>query len=366
MCSETFLLGREISKTDTKPIALDCMGGDRGPEVTVEGALRLLEESDTIELVLVGDEKEIRKFFREESLSERVRIEHAPDRIEMHESPMVVKKRPNSSLVRCLDLFQSGDVRAVVSAGHTGAYLAGTTLRWGLVRGVKRAAIAVEFRTPLGQVVLIDAGAGVRNRPVHYLHHAVMGVLYARILTGKDDPTVGLLNIGEEPGKGVDVVHKAHRLLEESGVCFEGYVEGDDVFAARTDVVVCDGFLGNVLLKVSEGFASCVRVFLDETLSRMADPSFSRQVLAEMAQWSDYQNYGGAPLLGVQGTAVVCHGKSQAVAICKAVHLADRLAHHEVARRIEKGMVNLRSGGAFLDRWVDRFTSSSADEPGMR
>ena len=164
------------------PIAIDCMGGDRAPGAIVAGALEALKTEETPELVLVGDEQRIRQELEAAPPHVEVRVVHAPHRIEMHEPPMVVKRRRESSIMHCLELVQKGEAQAVVSAGPTGATLAGTTLLWGLLRGVKRAGIAVEFRTPRGEVVLIDAGAGLRSRPIHLLHHAVMGVLYARLL----------------------------------------------------------------------------------------------------------------------------------------------------------------------------------------
>lgn len=323
------------------------MGGDRAPGEVVAGALQAIAAGDVERIVLVGDEQAIAPHLtqgRPDSLD----IVHASQVVGMNESPAAaVRRKRDSSIVRCLELLKEGAADALVTAGNTGALVAGASMILKTIRGVKRPGIAVDLPTPTGSCLVIDAGANLKAKPLHLYQYGLMGGLFVRRVRGEERPTIGLLSVGAESLKGNDLVKKTREIFERADVEFVGNVEGHDIFLGRASVVVCEGFVGNVLLKVSEGLAAATAVFLRQILERELDAAGAARdaldgVLGRFERWTDYSEYGGAPLLGVRGTCFVCHGKSRAKAIANAIREAARMAAGGVVEAIQVEIV----GGA--------------------
>lgn len=329
-------------------IALDAMGSDRAPTIEVEGAigaLRTLEGS--FELVLVGDRDRIEAELarHEDAPRDRIEVVHAPQRIEMGESPaQAIRRKPDSSIVVGLSLQKRGEVDAFISAGSTGAVMAGSLVILRPLSGVDRPAIGTVIPARSGHTLLIDAGANVDTRPSHLLQFAHLGSIYARDLMGIDDPRVGLLNIGEEPEKGDERSVEAHRLLQaSSSLNFVGNVEGRDIIERPCDVLVCDGFAGNVVLKFYESAAAFILGLLREEVKR----SGSTLDLSRISRFLDYTEYGGAPLLGVNGVTIICHGGSPPRAIVAAIRVAVQAVDSNMVQHIQNRLSRLaESGGA--------------------
>ncbi len=321
-------------------VAVEAMGGDHGPRVIVPGALRALPRLDPdVELVFCGDEARIRAALGDAPTA-RISIVHAPDEVSMHESPaQALRRKPDSSLARALDLVDKGEAQAMMSAGSTGAVVAGSLLRLGRIGKVQRPAIATLFPTDRGQCVLLDVGATADCKPMHLVQFACMGEVYARIHLGLERPRVGLLNIGEEDSKGNELALAAHGLLRQSGLEFVGNVEGRDVLAARADVVVCDGFVGNVVLKFGESMLRFLTRQMREEVRRSWRAKLGvllmRPAFHSLRRRIDYTEAGGAPLLGVRGTVIIAHGKSPERAIENAVVLCAQLAANDLPGQIE-------------------------------
>lgn len=323
-------------------IALDAMGSDRAPAVEVEGAigaLRLLDPS--IQLVLVGDRDCVEAELDRYSDVERDRIEliHAPDRIVMGESPaQAIRRKPNSSIVLGLTLQKRGEVDAFISAGSTGAVMAGSLVILGALPGVDRPGIGTLLPTARGPVLLLDAGANVDTRPRQLHQFAHLGTIYARDLMGRERPRVGLLNIGEEPEKGDERSIETHRLLAASpSLNFIGNIEGRDVVRGEFDVLICDGFVGNVLLKFYESLASYITGLVrDEAAAANVTMDFDR-----IFQGLDYTEYGGAPLLGVAGVTIVCHGGSPPSALSSAIRVGAQAVESQMVTHIQKRLAKL-------------------------
>jgi len=302
-------------------LALDAFGGDSAPEVEVEGALEASEELDDCQIVLVGQEERLREVAaRYGGLPPTVTICHASQAVEMDDSPVeALRRKPDSSIAKAIALLATGEVDAVVSAGNTGAVVALATLRLGLLEGVRRPGIAVTMPTINGsRSLVVDCGANVKCKPQDLLDYGVMASAYCRHVFRVPRPRVGLLNIGEEPVKGNELVKAAHRLFESSHLNYIGYAEGRDIFTGVADVVVCEGFVGNVLLKVSEGMADTIMAVMKEAIRRF-----------------DSSEFGGAPLLGVNGTCMICHGSSDG----RAVAVALRVAAEAAASRVNDHIV---------------------------
>ena len=303
-------------------IALDAMGTDRHPSVEVEGAVQALRETgDDLRIVLVGDQTAIRRELARlgEAESERLSIVHAADRIAPGEPAVTaVRRKPGSSIVVGLHLQKEGQADAFVSAGSTGAVMAASLFILRPVPGVDRPAIATILPTAIGPTVMVDAGANVDCKPAHLVQFARLGVVYAHDVLGKEKPRVGLLNIGEEPEKGNELSVETHRLLVESDVNFIGNVEGRDIIKGACDVLVTDGFVGNVLLKFYESVAGFVFGLLRR---EMADEQLEAK-MGKVTRILDYAEYGGAPLLGVNGISIICHGGSTPRAITNAIKAA--------------------------------------------
>ncbi len=324
-------------------IAIDAMGGDHGPPVVLEGALAAARHLD-LELVLVGQHGLLEELLSRvpDRAALRVRIVDAPDVVAMHEPSAMARRRGASSIRVAAELVASGDAAALVSVGHTGASVVAAHASFGMIPGVERPALATVIPTRQGSAVLLDAGATVECRPSHLLQFAVMGSVYATIALGTESPRVGLLSIGEEESKGNELTREAHQLLKASSLNFIGNVEGRDIYSGSADVIVCDGFTGNVVLKTSEGLVDVVETLLGEelqgTFSSQVGSLLSRRAFRRFRRRVDYSEYGGAPLLGVAGLAIVGHGRSSAKAIRNAVATASRFATADVLRRIERGI----------------------------
>jgi glycerol-3-phosphate acyltransferase PlsX len=323
-------------------IALDALGSDRAPAVEVEGAVGALRELDgDFRIVLVGDRERIEtELERYPGVPrERVEIVHAPQRIEMGESPaQAIRRKNGSSIVVGLNLLKRGEVDAFISAGSTGAVMAGSLVLLRPLPGVDRPAIGTVLPTAKGHTLLIDAGANVDTRPHHLLQFAHLGTIYAQDLMGIAEPRVGLLNIGEEPEKGDELAVEAHRLLTGSDrLRFVGNVEGRDVIHGVCDVLVCDGFVGNVLLKFYESVAG----FIVGLLRKETEAAGVELDLRRIFRSLDYTEYGGAPLLGVNGVTIICHGGSPPRAVRNAIRVAVQAVERTMVSHIERQLSRL-------------------------
>ncbi|MBS0149953.1 MAG: phosphate acyltransferase PlsX [Nitrospira sp.] len=322
-------------------IALDAVGGDHGPAPCVEGALQAVKECD-VEVILVGDEAILKQECERQSGHDpRLSIKHASQVVEMHESPAAVaRKKRDSSIWVATELVKSGEAVAVVSPGNTGASMVASFFVLGLIKGVERPAIATSLPTLTGEAIMLDVGANVDCTANHLEQFALMGNEYGKHLLGKPNPRVGLLSIGEEDSKGNEVTKEAFKLLKSSSMNFVGNVEGRDVYSGIADIVVCDGFIGNVALKISEGVAEMIkRLLLREIsghfLGRLAYPLIAGP-LANLKRKIDYAEFGGAPLLGVNGVTMICHGRSSAKAIKNAIRRAKGMAEGGVRELIQR------------------------------
>ncbi|MFA6466057.1 MAG: phosphate acyltransferase PlsX [Desulfurivibrionaceae bacterium] len=320
-------------------IALDAMGGDRGPEELVSGAVLAARESD-LEISLIGDQARLGAILAAQgSPSSRIHLVHASQVVGMDESPFdAIRRKKDSSIMKAFALHKAGSVDAVVSAGNSGATLAGAIKLLGRLKHVSRPGIAGIFPTLKGPVVMMDVGANVDCRPEHLLQFGVMAAAFSQILFGLDRPRVGLLSIGEEGGKGNILVKKSHELFQQSSLNYIGNVEGRDTFQGDVDVMVCDGFVGNVCLKLSEGLAEAVMGMLGEEIAKSFKAKLgyllARDAFVSFKKRVDYAEYGGAPLLGIRGNAIVCHGRSNAVAIKNAIRVASEMVRNKVNDRI--------------------------------
>jgi len=322
-------------------IALDAMGGDHGPEKLIAGAILALEETD-LELTLVGDESAIGACLEQlnpaASVAGRMQVLHTTEVVRMDESPVDgIRKKKNSSVMLAFDLVKKGEAAAAVSAGNSGATLAAGIRKLGRIKGISRPGIANAFPSVKKPVIMMDVGANVDCRPSHLFQFALMASAFASVYH-IDSPRVGLLSIGEEAGKGNQLVKDTWGLLSESSLNFVGNVEGRDLFQGEVDVIVCDGFVGNICLKVSGGLVEASTQMLKEGIMSSAIAKFgyllARPVFKKLKKRVDYAEYGGAPLLGLDGTGIICHGKSNAVAIKNAILVAQQVVEIEVNKKI--------------------------------
>ena len=308
------------------------MGGDFAPRAAIEGAL-VAARGLRVSLLLVGREDVIRAALAEHSDADRLDVEvrHAPDVVEMGESPIAaLRRKPQSSIRIAVDAVARGETGAVFSAGNTGAAVVATHGAFGMLPGVDRPALAATIPTRSGAAVLLDSGATVDCRPHHLFQFASMGSVFARVALKVDAPRVGLLSIGEEETKGNDLTREAHRLIRDSSLNFVGNLDARAVYSGEADVIVCDGFTGNVALKVSESLVDAVEGLLHDELSRTfttrVGSLLSRRAFRRFRRRLDYSEYGGAPLLGVAGLCVIGHGRSSAKAVRNGIALAHRFA----------------------------------------
>lgn len=308
-------------------VAVDAMGGDRGPEVLVRGAVEAARRFP-VEVILVGARERLEPIVERADAPGNVRLHHASDVVAMGAHPVeAVKKQRDSSIVVAANLVKEGGADALVSAGSTGAAMACSLLTWGRIPGIERPAISTILPTRNGICILLDAGAQVDCRPKHLFQFALMGSLYAEKVLGIASPRVGLLSNGEEEGKGSEAVREAYALLKAANTLhFIGNVEGRDILPGKADVVVCDGFVGNVVLKFAEGTAAVFLELVEEAVKRNALTLLGGLLLKPafrgLKKRLDYAEYGGAPLLGVQGVCIISHGASNEKAIMNAVRVA--------------------------------------------
>jgi glycerol-3-phosphate acyltransferase PlsX len=316
-------------------IALDAMGGDKGPEELVAGAVLAVQGSG-ISVTLLGDEVRLRAALSAHSFpADRIEVVHASQVVGMDESPFDgIRKKKDASIVRAFALHREGKVDAVVSAGNSGATMAAAIKYLGRLEGISRPGIAGIYPTLKGPVVMMDVGANVDCRPQHLYEFGIMAAAFARELFGAERPRIGLLSIGEEGGKGNVLVKKSHDLFKKSSLNYIGNVEGRDTFQGDVDVIVCDGFVGNVCLKLSEGLAEAVISMLGDEIRKSFKAKIgyllAKDAFASFRKRVDYAEYGGAPLLGIKGTGIICHGRSNAVAIKNAIRVAAEMVAHKV------------------------------------
>lgn len=319
-------------------LALDAMGGDYAPDAVIQGAVEAVSELD-VHVTLVGNERIVRRVLDRHPPTPQISIHHCEEVVEMHESPMkALRTKKDSSILVAFKLVKEKQAQAVISAGNSGAMLAAGLLVLGRMRGVERPAIAGIFPTEKGPVVLLDVGANVDCRPGHLYQFGVMAQAFSSGCLGVQEPKIGLLNIGEEGGKGNEQVRLAHELFRESRLNFVGNVEGRDIFTCQADVVVCDGFVGNVALKVTEGLVDAMTRQMEKELAQLpagqVTPSKEASLFKKLKQKFDYEEYGGAPLLGINGVGVVCHGGSSPKAIRNAVKLAAQYVGNQVLEKM--------------------------------
>jgi glycerol-3-phosphate acyltransferase PlsX len=329
------------------------MGGDLAPRVNIQGALEALAEPGaSFDVVLVGDEKTIRDEAQRLGVSDRLpRVIHAAEQVEMSEhAAQAVRKKRDSSISVCARLHKAGETDAIVSAGNTGAVVAAGLIELGRIEQIQRPAIATVLPTPQGNVVILDVGATSDCKPAHLAQFAIMGSIYARLVLRIEKPRVGLLNIGEEAEKGSELYYEAHQLLKRVPIQFAGNIEGREVILGTADVVVCDGFVGNVLLKFAESVIPSISTMIKDEiaahpLSAMAGlllkPAFRR-----LKRRLDYAEVGGAPLLGVAGACIIAHGRSNSRAIKNAIKVAARCAEARVADCIREELRKLEPQAA--------------------
>lgn len=326
----------------TARIAIDAMGGDHAPDEIVAGAIRAQAELG-VEVLLVGDPQAIESSLKQHTSSSQMEIVPAEDVVAMHEEPLVsLKRKPKASINVAMDLVKQKRADAVVSAGHSGAAMAAGLLRLGRLKGIDRPAIGAVFPTLVAgkPVIVLDVGANVDSRPKYLEQFAVMGSVYSQYVLGMEQPKVGLLNIGEESTKGNDLAVRTHQLLQENPrITFIGNAEGRDVLSGRFDVIVCDGFVGNVLLKFAEAVGEIVLQILREELPQgiqgQLGTALLKPNLKRIKQRIDHAEHGGGLLLGVAGVCIISHGSSQAPSIFNAIRLAKEAIDNQVLERIQ-------------------------------
>lgn len=323
-------------------IAIDAMGGDHAPSEIVAGAIRAQEELG-VEVILVGDTQAIEASLKEHKSPCQLEIAPAEDVVAMEEEPLVaIKRKPKASINVAMDLVKTKQAQAVVSAGHSGAAMAAALLRLGRLKGIDRPAIGAVFPTLIAgkPVIILDVGANVDCRPKYLEQFAVMGTVYSKYVLGIPEPKVGLLNIGEEDCKGNDLAIRTHQLLQDNPrVAFLGNAEGRDVLSGQFDVIVCDGFVGNILLKFAEAVGEIVLQILREELPQGLHGQLGTAILKpnlkRIKQRIDHAEHGGGLLLGVDGVCIISHGSSQAPSIFNAIRLAKEAIDNQVLERIQ-------------------------------
>jgi glycerol-3-phosphate acyltransferase PlsX len=324
-------------------VAVDAFGGDYAPEQIVEGALQAAE-FDGIGVILTGNEARLRSLINGKPGSDRIEIVHAPEVIQMDEAAEAVRTKTESSLVKAAQLVKEGHAGALVSAGSTGATMAASVLTIRRIKGVERPAITSLMPTRTGVALIVDVGANVDCKPSQLVQFAQMGSIYAENVLRVHRPRVGLLNIGHEPSKGNSVVREVYPLLREqdASLNFIGNIEGRDISRGDCDVVVCDGFVGNVVLKFAEGLADALFGMMKEEFTSSIPATLGALLLKpglrRIKKKVDYTEYGGAPLLGVNGMVIIAHGGSNAKAICNAIRVAKQGAQQNIVQGIAERM----------------------------
>lgn len=317
------------------------MGGDHGPEVLIEGVRLALEDNSKIsELFLVGREDEIHAAMKNTDCRDRrIRIVNASEVLTMEDKPVEgLRRKKDCSILRAVDLVKEGKADAIISTGNTGGIVAASTIRLRPIAGIDRPAIATVIPAPENDFVLIDSGASVECKPHHLLHFAVMGKIYSQQVLGYKNPRVGILSNGTEPNKGTELTQEAYKLCQRANFNFIGYIEGHDLFHNEVDVVVCDGFIGNVVLKTIESFARGLVGWLKNELSknpkRMLGAMLASNALRTIKRRMDPDGPGGAPLLGLNGTVMKVHGSAKAKAMMNAIRVTGDAVAHQINQSI--------------------------------
>ena len=327
-------------------IALDAMGGDRAPRVVVEGAAWASQKSDC-QITLIGKERNIKKILaKTDYVKEKIIIKHAPEVIKMDEPAAIsVRRKKDSSISVGIELLKDKKVDAFISAGNTGAVVCAAALKLRTLPGIERPGIGVVLPALTKPCMIIDVGANIDSTPLHLLHYGVMGISYHKHILGTPNPTVGLLNIGQEESKGTELVKEAHKLFEKTKLNFIGNIEARDVYWGKVSVVVCDGFIGNVVIKVTESFAAASSALLKQELTKRLLPKIgailSLPAYRAIRKKIDYSEYGGAPLLGVDGRVIIAHGASNAKAIKNSINAANEYVKHKLNKHIIENLENL-------------------------
>ena len=323
-------------------IAVDAMGGDYAPAAVVEGAVLAARSGQLdYEIVLVGDEIRIKEELARLDAKNiaSLSIVHCSEVVEMDELPVLaIRKKKDSSIMKAAQLIKDGQADALVSAGNTGAVVAATKIKWRGLTGIERPAIAAVIPSPSGVFVLLDVGATPDCKPKHIVQFSIMGDVYAKYILDIAQPKLGILSFGSEATKGTGTTKEAFKFLQESKLNFVGNIEGNDLFTGKVQVIACDGFIGNVVLKVCESLASAFNSIIKEEIMKdiitklgalLIKPAFKR-----VAGKIHYEKYGGAPLLGVNGTCIICHGRSSPQAIKNAIGVAARMVKKNINERI--------------------------------
>jgi len=316
-------------------IVVDAMGGDYAPKAVIAGVIQAIEELG-VKIVLIGLEDQIKKELSQYKYpSDSIEIIHAPEVIGMDEHATVsIRKKKNSSITLGVNLLKDSSYDAFVSAGNTGAVVCAATIGLGLLPGVERPGIGLVLPNLKRFGFLIDVGANTEPKPAHLLQYAIMGKTYAQKVLGLTEPSVGILNIGEEESKGSDFVKEAHKLLSEQVSNFIGNVEANEIFSGKCDCIVCDGFVGNVMIKVSEGLMESASTLLRREIKKspiaLLGAMLMKSRLNHVKKYADYSEYGGAPLLGVNGIVMISHGRSSPKAIKNAIRATKREVEHKI------------------------------------
>ena len=320
-------------------IAVDAMGGDFAPEAIVKGALQAVAFYPGITVILVGQKDKIAACLQG-TVTSQIEIYEASEIVEMDEHPAsAIKRKKDSSIVVATRLVKEGQADALVSAGNTGAQMAAALLGLGRIKGISRPAIGTVLPTLQEGKLLLDVGANPDAKPENLVQYAMMGSIYAEMILGIKNPKVALLNIGSEPGKGNELVQQAYELLNNTDLNFIGNIEGRDIPYGVADVMVCDAFVGNIVLKTIEGMASSLFQLIKQKITantvRKIGALLIKPGLKEIAHTLDYAEYGGAPLLGVNGTSIICHGSSNQKAIFNAIRVAKECVEEEIINKIK-------------------------------
>lgn len=326
---------RRIQLETTMKIVVDAMGGDHAPQVVIEGVVEALKEFD-INIVLVGIEEVVRAELKKYSYpQDRLEIVHAPEVVEMHDSAATsIRKKRNSSISLGIKYLKENNGDAFISAGNTGAVVAASTIHLGMMPGVERPAIGLIIPTLKGVSFLIDVGANTDPKPEHLLQSAQMAAVYVREVLGVAKPTVGLLNIGEEATKGTGFEKELYHLMEEKIPNFIGNVEANEVYKGKSDCIICDGFAGNIVIKVSAGLLEATGELMKREIKKdflaIVGAMLMKKRLHHIRKLADYSEYGGAPLLGVNGIVMISHGRSNAKAIKNAIRATMNEVKHKI------------------------------------
>ena len=335
-------------------IVVDAMGGDHAPKSVIEGTVKALEDNYAVEIILVGNLDKLKPYIEAYELDSNPRIElaHAEQFIRMNESPTVVlRQKKNSSITVAAGIVSKKKADALVTIGHTGAAMAATKIGMKTLPGVERPAIAIIMPSTDGKFILLDAGANVDCKPEHLAQFAVMGELYSKLILDVKSPKIGIMSVGNEDIKGNELTKEAFKILSKMPINFIGNVEGNDMFEQKADVVVCDGFVGNVVLKSCEGLSKAIQFLLKKAFLknpiRITSAILGLKAFSELKEISDKETYGGAPLLGINGICIIGHGSSSPKAVCNAIKMAANLVEKDLNGEILK---KLKESDAIVDK----------------